>query len=213
MRDAFHADLDALSDQLVAMSRSVAEAVRAASGVLLAGDTSQARQVVEADDGINALQYSIDDRVVELMTRHQPIASDLRFVLGTIRIATDLERMGDMAKHVAKIADRSAGGALPTVRPVFTGMADVAARIADKTTAILRTRDRLDAAQLDLDDDEMDALFDRLMAMLNESWRHGAEAAVDVAMIGRSFERFADHAVRVANQIVYQVTGEIHLDR
>ncbi|CAM3270571.1 phosphate signaling complex protein PhoU [Stackebrandtia soli] len=212
MRDAFHTDLDTLSDDLVEMSRSVAAAIRSASESLLRSDEDQARRVVAADTDINAFQYSIDDRVVELMTQHQPMASDLRFILGSMRVAIDLERMGDMAKHVAKIGART-GCRMPGVRDVFAGMADVANRIADKTTAILRTRDRLDAAQLDLDDDEMDALFARLMALLGDGWRHGTETAVDVAMLGRSYERFADHAVRIAQQIVYQVTGEVHLDR
>ena len=214
MRDTFHADLDELNGQLVAMARAVAEAMRSASAVLLSNDTSGAKQVIEGDLDINASQHALDDRVVELMTQHQPIASDLRFILSCIRITTDLERMGDMAKHVAKIARRLGPEFhAPAVRPVFEAMAAAASRIADKTTQILTTRDQLDATQLDLDDDEMDALYSRLLSELAAGWTHGAETAVDVAMLGRSYERYADHAVRVGHQVVYLVTGDVHLDR
>lgn len=212
--DVFHEDLDALNDQLVVMSRSVAGAVRSASAVLLEDGNDQAADVIEGDLDINALQYTIDDMVTQIMTRRQPVAGDLRFVLSSIRISTDLERMGDMAKHVAKIARRASPDFVPErVRPVFESMARAASRIADKTTDVLVSRDRLEAAQLDLDDDEMDALFTRLMSELSSNWEHGAETAVDVAMLGRSYERFGDHAVRVGQQVVYLVTGEVHLDR
>ncbi|ADD41909.1 phosphate signaling complex protein PhoU [Stackebrandtia nassauensis] len=214
MRDTFHADLDTLNDQLIEMSRSVAEAMRGASRVLVESDTARASEVIAGDTDINELQYTVDDRVTEIMTQRQAVATDLRFILSSIRIATDLERMGDMARHVAKLAQRlDPDGALTQTRPIFEAMATAAARIADKTTRVLETRDRLDATQLDLDDDEMDALYSRLLGQLSSQWTHGAEAAVDVAMIGRSYERYGDHAVRIGHQVVYLVTGEIHLDR
>ncbi|HZE37402.1 MAG TPA: phosphate signaling complex protein PhoU [Stackebrandtia sp.] len=214
MRDNFHADLDALNGQLVAMSRSVADAMRTASAALVDFDPDRADAVIAGDSDINALQFGVDDRVLEIMTRRQPVASDLRFMLSCIRITTDLERMGDMASHVAKLARRVASnGALTQTVPIFRSMAAAAGRIADKTTQILATRDQLDATQLDLDDDEMDALYARLLGELASGWEHGAEAAVDVAMLGRSYERYSDHAVRIGHQVVYLVTGDIHLDR
>lgn len=214
MRDVLHDDLDSLNEQLVSMSALVTEAMQSASAALLSRDADMARTVITEDLEVNRLQYTVDDQVIDVMTRYQPIAGDLRFILGAVRIATDLERMGDMAVHVAKIAKRNAPGlAAPSTRPVFTTMSDIAVRMAEKTTSILIGRNVLDAAQFDLDDDEMDAQFDRLMRVLGEGWVHGAEAAVDVAMLGRSFERYADHAVRIAHQIVYLVTGEVQLGR
>lgn len=216
MRDTFHADLDTLNAQLVAMADSVAEAMRAASAVLLSTEprADDAGEVIAGDLDINAAQHTVDDRVVELMTIRQPIATDLRFMLSSIRITTDLERMGDMAKHVAKIARRlGPSPAVAQLRDIFSAMAEASSRIADKTAQILATRDQLDATQLDLDDDEMDELYSRLLSELASGWQHGAEAAVDVAMLGRSYERYADHAVRVGHQVVYLVTGEVHLDR
>lgn len=214
MRDSFHADLDALNDQLIEMSRSVAEAIRGAGRVLLDSDTARASEVIAGDEDINELQFTVDDRVTEIMTQRQAVATDLRFILSAIRIAIDLERMGDMAKHVAKIARKlGADGSLVQTRVIFESMDVAAQRIADKTIRVLETRDQLDATQLEYDDDEMDALYSRLLGELASQWTHGAEAAVDVAMLGRSYERYADHAVRVGHQVVYLVTGEIHLDR
>ena len=164
MHDTFHADLDTLNNDLIAMSRSVAEAMRLAGAVLLESDAEGAAAVIEGDSDINALQYTVDDRVSAIMTQRQAVATDLRFILSSIRIATDLERMGDMAKHVAKIARRLASSsALVQTLPVFESMGTAADRIATKTTRVLQTRDRLDATQLELDDDEMDALYSRLL--------------------------------------------------
>ncbi|GAA4924345.1 phosphate transport system protein [Stackebrandtia albiflava] len=214
MRDPLHSHLDVVGGQLVDMSTLVATAVRSASAVLLERTPERAQAVIDGDSRVNAMQYTVEDRVTEIMTRHQPIAGDLRFMLGAIRMTTDLERMGDMAVHIAKIAQRDGTAcAVPAARPVYEAMAAVADRVAAKTTRILLSRDVLDAAQFDLDDDEMDAQFARLMALIGDDWPHGAEAAVDVAMLGRAYERFADHAVRIAHQIVYLVTGEVHLDR
>jgi phosphate transport system protein len=99
------------------------------------------------------------------------------------------------------------------VAEVLAGMAEVAGRIAAKATGVLSTRDRLDAAQLGLDDDEMDALNRRLYLLIMDRWPYGVEAAVDAALLGRFFERYADHAVSAARQVVYVVTGNVRLDR
>ena len=214
MRDQFHADLAALATQLVTMATAVADAMREASAVLLEPGTASAAEVIAADLDINALELAVDDQVIDLMTRQQPVAGDLRLMVAAIRISTDLERMGDMAKHVAKLARRSeSAAARAELADVYRPMAAVASRIADKTVGALRDRDRLDAAQLDLDDDEMDALFSRLLTRLASGWTHSAEAAVDAAMLGRSYERYADHAVRVGHQVVYLVTGEQPMER
>jgi phosphate transport system protein len=94
---------------------------------------------------------------------------------------------------------------------VVTAMADAAARIADKTSVVLATRDQLDAMQLGLDDDEVDAAQAHLLSMLVSAWPYGVESAIDLALVGRYYERYADHAVNVARQVVYLVTGDIRI--
>lgn len=102
MANVFHAHLNELNGLLVEMARRVGDAVEQAAAALLESDRDAAEAVVAADEQVNALQFRVDDRIVELMTQYDPVATDLRFVLGAVRISVDLERMGDLAKHVAK---------------------------------------------------------------------------------------------------------------
>lgn len=213
VRDDFHERLAALDASLVGMAELVTDMMGRASRALLTSDTRIAEHVVETDARVNQLRNTVDDQVAELMIVRPPMAGDLRFMLAAIRITGDLERMGDLAKHIAKIAIlRAPASAVPAeAMPMFTSLAEVAVRIATKVTQILRTRDQLDATQLSLDDDEMDALHKRMFAQLFSDWPYGVEAAVDFTLLGRFYERYADHAVNIAHQIVYLVTGDVRL--
>lgn len=214
MANVFHQHLDELNGLLVDMARRVGHAVEKAGAALLAGDAVAAAEVVAADDHVNELQFQVDDRIVELMTQYDPVATDLRFVLGAVRISVDLERMGDLAKHVAKaVLLRSPAPVIPdSLRADFETMGAAAARISEKLVVILADRDYLVASQLGLDDDELDAAQERIHAQLPELG-YGPQAAVDAALLARFFERYGDHAVRIAHQVVYLVTGDVHLDR
>ncbi|GLZ81729.1 phosphate transport system regulatory protein PhoU [Actinorhabdospora filicis] len=213
VRDDFHERLAALDASLVGMAQTVTDMMGRASRALLTSDTDLAERVVEMDASVNAMRNRVDDQVAELMTTRPPMAGDLRFMLSAIRITGDLERMGDLSKHIAKIAImRAPASAVPTeAMPLFTSLAEVAVRIATKATQILGTRDQLDATQLSLDDDEMDALHKRMFAQLLSDWPYGVEAAVDFTLLGRFYERYADHAVNIAHQVVYLVTGDVRL--
>jgi phosphate transport system protein len=214
MANVFHQHLDDLNGLLVDMARRVGNAIEKASTALLEGDTAAAEAVVAADQEVNSLQFQVDDRIVELMTRYEPVATDLRFVLGAVRISVDLERMGDLAKHVAKtVVMRAPAPAIPeSMREDFAAMGRAAARISEKLVRILVEHDRLQAAQMGLDDDELDAIQQRVHERL-PTFGYGPQAAVDAALLARFFERFGDHAVRVSHQVVYMVTGDVHLDR
>ncbi|WP_051326004.1 phosphate signaling complex protein PhoU [Glycomyces tenuis] len=214
MANVFHRHLNDLNELLVDMARRVGEAMEKAGAALLEGDTAAAEAVVADDREVNALQFQVDDRIVELMTQYEPVASDLRFILGAVRISVDLERMGDLAKHVAKtVIMRSPAPAIPeSLHGDFAAMGRAAVRISEKLVRILAEHDRLQAAQMGLDDDELDAIQQRIHEQL-PSFGYGPQAAVDAALLARFFERFGDHAVRVSHQVVYLVTGDIHLDR
>lgn len=214
MANVFHQHLDDLNELLVDMARRAGEAMEKAGSALLEDDAAAAEAVVAADQEINALQFQVDDRIVALMTRYEPVASDLRFILGAVRIAMDLERMGDLAEHVAKtVVMRSPVPVVPEpLRGDFAVMARAAVRISEKLVSILTDRDRLQAAQMSLDDDELDAVQRRIHEQLPD-FGYGPQAAVDAALLSRFFERFGDHAVRVSHQVVYLVTGDVHLDR
>src|SRR5262249_35063569 len=136
---------------------------------------------------------------------------DLRLLVSALHVAGDLERMGDLAEHVAKTAlRRLPGAAVPAeLADTLKQMGDVADRIAGKITSTLSTSDVVAAGQLDRDDDAMDDLYRQLFwVVLDKNWQHGVEPAIDAALLGRWYERYADHAVNVAGHVVFLVTGE-----
>lgn len=210
MREAFQADLAELGQLLVSMSVSVRGAMQEATQALLDANRPVADIVVAGDAKVDALHQRVEERAFEVIARQAPVAGDLRMVLTALRIGGELERMGDLAQHVAKIAlMRHPQHAVPSeLGDVFRQMGEVAYRMADKATTVLEKRDVTQAAELEQDDDEMDALHRKLFEVVLDDWKHGVEAAIDAALLGRFYERYADHAVNAGKQIVYLVTGE-----
>jgi phosphate transport system protein len=150
MANVFHLHLNELNELLVEMARRVGDAVEQASAALLETDVAAAEAVVAADDQVNALQFQVDDRIVELMTQYDPVATDLRFVLGAVRISVDLERMGDLAKHVAKsVLLRAPVPVIPdSLRADFAAMGAAAVHLSQKLVTVLEERDHLLASQM-----------------------------------------------------------------
>lgn len=211
MRDEFRADLSEVSRMLVSMAEAVRSAMRRASDALLSADQTEAEEVIARDVEIDALYRLVEDKVYDLLARQAPVASDLRVVLTALQVAADLERMGDLAEHVARTARRRYPEcAVPDVLiDTFRDMGGVADRIASKITKAISTSDVVLATQLDRDDDAMDDLHRHLFeVMLSDKWNAGIEAAVDNALLGRFYERFADHAVNAGRHVVFVVTGE-----
>ncbi|HEU0241888.1 MAG TPA: phosphate signaling complex protein PhoU [Micromonosporaceae bacterium] len=211
MREEFRAELAQVSRLLVEMADAARLAMRKATVALLEGDRTEAEQVAMTDNEIDALYRRVEALTYELLARQAPVASDLREVITALHAASDIERMGDLAEHIAEISlRRHPAIAVPEeLRPVIREMAEVADRIAAKSVAVLSTADAVQAAELERDDDQMDELHRQLLAfMLGAAWRHGVEAAIDGALLGRYYERFADHAVNAGNQVVFFVTGE-----
>jgi phosphate transport system protein len=211
MRDVFHEALDALSDDLVEMTRLVGSAMARASTALLDADLAIAESVIAADEAVDHLHHDLEARAIDLLARQQPVATDLRIVVTALRISSDLERMGDLARHVAKVARmRFPESAVPAdIRGTILEMSQVAERIVVKTGSVIASKDVEAARQLERDDDEMDRLHRELYRhLLDGTWTHGIESAIDMTLVGRYYERYADHAVSVARRVVYLVTGE-----
>jgi phosphate transport system protein len=211
MREEFRTELSEISRNLVTMSEAVRAAMHRATAALLGADRTDAEEVIAADAEIDALYRIIEDRVYDVLARQAPVASDLRLVVTSLHAAADLERMGDLAAHVARAALRRhpASAAAAPVAEVFKDMGEVADRIADKIGSAISARDAVAAAQLERDDDTMDDLHRSLFtAMFSPDWTEGVEAAVDTALLGRYYERYADHAVNVGHHVVFLVTGE-----
>jgi phosphate transport system protein len=210
MRDAYHEELDALTDRLVEMTRLVRSAISRATTALLDSDLQLAESVISHDEEVDRIFAEIEASIFDLMARQQPVAVDLRTIVVALRMGTDLERMGDLAEHVAKVARlRHPESAIPPeIRSTILEMGQIAERLITKTGSCIASRDVESALELEADDDAMDRLHRRLFKILMaDDWRYGVEPAIDVTLIGRYYERYADHAVRVAQDVVYLVTG------
>ncbi len=211
MRDSYHEQLDAIGDGLVEMSRLAGSAVSRATTALLDADLPLAESVIEQDEVINGLYRSIESQAFDLLARQQPVAGDLRVLVTSLRMVVDLERTGDYAVHLAKIARRRhpSSAVPPELRSTVLEMGQTAQRITVKAGSVIASRDLALAAELVRDDDAMDALHRKLFtSMLSSTWQYGTEAAIDVTLAGRYYERLADHAVAVARRVTYLVTGD-----
>jgi phosphate transport system protein len=211
MRDAFHEDLDKISDQLVEMTHLAGSAMARATTALLDADINLAESVIEADKHLDDLREELDAMSVDLLARQQPVATDLRMVVTAMRMSADLERMGDLARHVAKVARlRFPESAVPAdIRATILQMGQVAERIVAKAGQVIASKDVEAAKTLERDDDAMDDLHRELLNRLMEGpWKYGVQSAVDLALISRYYERFADWAVTVSHRVIYLVTGE-----
>lgn len=212
MRENYHHELEEITALLVDMTRMVAGAMRRSSSALLDADLSMAESAIEGDEAIDAVYRDIEKRSFELLARQQPVASDLRTLVTSLRMVADLERSGDLALHLAKLARRRYPDCAipPELRDTILEMSQVAERITIKAGSVIANRDIQQAEQLERDDDVMDELHRRLFTvMLDDKWPHGVETTIDIALAGRYYERFADHAVSVAQRVVYLVTGEL----
>ncbi len=211
MRDTFHDELDQIGADLIGMTGLVETAMREASAALLDADLTRAEAVISGDAAIDQLHHDFEARALDLLARQQPVAVDLRTIVTGLRMVGSLERMGDLALHVAKIARmRYPQVAVPAeVRPIFVEMAEVAHRLTGKARQILEGHDIELAAELEHDDDRMDELHRSLFTLVLGEWPHGMEAAIDVTLLGRFYERYADHAVSLARRVVQLVTGEL----
>jgi len=212
MRGEYDVELEDVSRILVKMAEAVRTAMSRATTSLLTVDTELAREVISSDAAVNELRRAVEERTYGLLARQAPVASDLRLLFTALHIAADLERMGDLAKHVAKVGlRRSPQPAVPAaLTGVIKDMAAVADRIAAKIGTVLASPVAVDAATIALDDDEMDRLNEGLFAiLLGAAWRDGVGSAIDGAMLGRFYERYADHAVNAGRQMYFLVTGHV----
>jgi len=212
MREAYHVELEQLADHLAAMSVQVADAMERATRALLEADLSLAEQVISDDSKVDDARAQCEEQAYALLALQAPVATDLRTVLAAIHAAESLERMGDLALHVAKAARRRhPDPVLPeSVRPYFAEMGEVAVKLAHQTEQVIKSKDVEAAKTLESDDDQVDDIHRHLFTVLmDREWPYGVAAAVDVTLLGRFYERYADHAVSVAKRMIFVVTGKM----
>ncbi|WP_103662850.1 phosphate signaling complex protein PhoU [Microbacterium sp. CJ77] len=211
MREVFHQSLEDVQGRLVEISELVAIAIEKATQAFGSSDVSLAEEVIDADSIIDDKAVALDELAIEILARQQPVARDLRIVVSALRMSASLERMGDIAEHIAQLTRyRFPERAIPKgLKSTFTSMGQVDVQMAQKLTELLRTQDVSIAEELRNLDDQLDDLHVSVFEkVLGENWQGEAMATVDATLASRYHERFGDHAESVAKKVVYLATGD-----
>jgi len=211
MRTAFHQQLDALTADIAGLCGMAGAAMERATQALLQADLVLAEEVITENEVFTSRIAKVEEAAITLLALQAPVAGDLRRVITSLSNLADVDRMGALALHVAKLTRRRhPAKALPEeVNGYFTEMGRIAVDIGNSVKDVVQSGDPDRAAQLDYDDDDMDNLHRHLFSVLmDRQWKHGVAAAVDVTLLGRYYERFADHAVEIGRRVIFQATGE-----
>jgi phosphate transport system protein len=211
MRTAYHTELARLTEHLGEMCGLAGVAMEHATQALLQADLVLAEQVLSDHDKIAAMSTSAQENAFVLLAPlRAPVASDLRAIVSALQMVVDIDRMGALALHVAEITRwRHPQHALPEeVNGYFAEMGRIAVKLGNNAQEVLLTRNPRKAARIRREDDAMDDLHRHLFTVLmDREWKHGIATAVDVTLLGRYYERFADHAVQLAHRVIFQTTG------
>jgi phosphate transport system protein len=210
MRERFQEELDGVSATLVEMAGLVKIAMENATTALLTADLNLAEKVIAEDLIIDQIQHDLDAKTITLIAQQGPVATDLRTLVTSLRMSADLERMGDLAHHIAKSARMRypATAVPPELSLTIEEMSRVCSKIIEKVSLVVKNRDTDRALEVERDDDEIDSLHRKIIqTLLDPSWKHGVETAIDMTLLGRYYERCADHAVSIARRVYFFVTG------
>ncbi len=210
MRELFEHELAVIQDLIIEMATRASTAMSTATQAMLDADLESAQSVIDADDVLDDLTGRVERACYDAVARQQPVARDLRLVVSAMQVSSSLERMGDLADHVARLTQlRYPRASIPEdVRPMFIRMGTVADQMSTLTGELLRTRDLSVASRILAMDDEMDHVHHELFtAVLSPTWTHGVEAAIDTTLLSRYYERYADHCVAVARRVIQFITG------
>lgn len=211
MREVFQQELREVQERLVEISTLVADSIEKATRAFNESDVALAEEVIEDDRKIDVLAAELDELAITILARQQPVARDLRIVVSALRVSASLERMGDMAEHIAQLSRyRFPEKVVPKgLRSTFREMGALDVEIARKLTELLETQDTAIAEHIRNEDDKVDALhlavFDKV---LGETWKGETADTVDATLASRYHERFADHAVSIAKKVQYLATGD-----
>jgi phosphate transport system protein len=211
MREVFHQSLEEVQDRLVEIADLVTEAIEKATTAFGTSDVSLAEEVIDADSVIDEKALALDELAIEILARQQPVARDLRIVVMSLRVSASLERMGDIAEHIAQLTRmRFPERAIPKgLKSTFTKMGELDVQVAHKLSDLLRTQDLAIADDIRNADDDIDELHVSVFEkVLSDSWQGEASATVDATLASRYLERFGDHAVSVAKKVLYLATGD-----
>ena len=211
MRKLFQEDLHNLGEQLIEISTLVSKAMDQAYRSFETADVQLAEEVIAADARIDFLQVELDEKAIELLALQGPVASDLRMIVGALRMSTSLERMGDLARHIAQLVrlrypDQVAPAAL---RETYATMAEHAVMVAERLVDLLETRNLDRVTEIVALNEQINELHAGIFVTIAEpDWEQSPATTADCTLGSRYLERFGDHGVSVAKKVEYLVTGE-----
>jgi phosphate transport system protein len=212
VRETFHSQLSGLRDQLADMCELAAAAMRSACTAMRTGDAELAARVLAEDAELDRARDRCEETAQQLLALQAPVAGDLRLVLTAVYCTNKIERMGDLAAHVADAVRLAhpASPVPPDLESVFAQLSSIVVEMADRLVELIRRPDTCGFAELDETDRTVDALHAGVMrAITDATWPHGVPSAMSLALLARYYERFADQAVSVAKRLDFAVTGEI----
>lgn len=212
MREIFKQEMEQLGEELLTMAQLMCSAIEKATQALETADLTLAEEVIDADSRIDEIERNLDERGVSLLARQQPVATDLRIVVSALRLSATMERMGDLARHLAYVAR----GRYPEVastgrmQEILRQMGEQAVKVARQVVELLETRDLNLAEKIEADDDVLDRLHrESFQVVLDDDEHLTRQQLVDAVLLGRYLERFGDHGVSVARRISFLVTGDL----
>jgi phosphate transport system protein len=210
MREAYHEQLDEITRRLTEITERIGELMQRASSALLSGNTSAADQVIAEATELAPMRDAAEALALRLMAEQQPVATDLRILVSAFHINFELERMGALAEHIAWITTRAPEmGTLKDVLPTLNRAASLAGTITGLVTELLATRNLQLVAPIQETETAMDAVRVELFRVaLDPSWTHGIELCIPLTEAARYYERYADHAVKIADRVAFIVTGK-----
>ncbi len=216
MRKVFQAELHQIGEGLIEISSLVVGAIEKSTTAFAAADLQAAQEVIAADARIDFLQNDLDERAIDVLALQGPVASDLRMIVGSLRMSASLERMGDLARHISQLARlRYPNHVIPApLTATFAELAQLDISIAHKVTELLESRELELVGDITAAKSRLNELHKTVFsAMGSPEWNETAATTVDVTLASRYFERFGDHGVSVARKVSYLVTGEWQPER
>jgi phosphate transport system protein len=210
MRTAFHNQLDALTRSIGDMCGLAGTAMQQATRALLEADIVLAENVIGEHHHLAIQAAQAESDAFTLLALQAPVATDLRAVVSSLQNVADVDRMGALALHVAKtVRRRHPAHAIPAdVNDYFVEMGRIAVSIGHNAKDVVLSGDPDKAAELASEDDAIDELHRHLfIVVMDRQWPHPVATAVDVTLLSRYYERFADHAVEIGRRVVFQATG------
>ena len=210
-RKNFHQELDEVKANIVRLAAMTSETIPRATQALLAGDLTAAQQIIDDDDVIDQQSLEVEEECLRVLALQQPMASDLRAVMTAVKLNWELERSADLAVNICKAVRRVYGVTLtPQLRGIIAQMSDEAYRLTRLAIDAYMDGNVALAAALDDMDDRLDGLQVELVRAIFEAQDNEGMpllSAVQLALIGRYYERIGDHAVNMGERVQYLVTG------